>query len=303
MSTLPKSNFVFVVAEWSGGIQKDPGANVSVWCCWPTVVKSDYIRDGGSVLSFYFPSSSYPREREVGAGAEWIKRITSAQWRKGRFSWRRLKSDETNVFQLLTDRWKEEEGVPVSNQTEEFPLSSNIGVDSGVYKKRLRQHKAFFFLFFFFPNDMENVLMRHSAVAKRRRRRIKNCKWAPESIIRAGAQDRFSSFFSASFAKPELSWSLFFFSFPNARACVCVCLPLWQIPGIKGNCVWLFLIHSPVRAVCNLFRRSCVVRLLFPPARIMMSANVCTHTIVRNIYCTGAPRPARVDEPSDCSLI
>lgn len=150
---------------------------------------------------------------------------------------------------------------------------------------------------------MENVLMRHSAVAKRRRRRIKNCKWAPESIIRAGAQDRFSSFFSASFAKPELSWSLFFFSFPNARACVCVCLPLWQIPGIKGNCVWLFLIHSPVRAVCNLFRRSCVVRLLFPPSRIMMSANVCTHTIVRNIYCTGAPRPARVDEPSDCSLI
>jgi hypothetical protein len=62
---------------------------------------------------------------------------------------------------LLTDRWKEEEeeeGVPVSNQTAEFPLSSNIGVDSGVYKKRLRQHKAFFF-FFLFPNDMENVLM------------------------------------------------------------------------------------------------------------------------------------------------
>jgi hypothetical protein len=66
---------------------------------------------------------------------------------------------------LLTDRWKEEEeGVRgVSNQTGEFPLffssfPSNIGVDSGVYKKRLRQHKAFFF-FFLFPNDMENVLM------------------------------------------------------------------------------------------------------------------------------------------------
>lgn len=67
MSTLPISRTLCSSsAEWTGE-SKDPGANVSVWC-WPTVVKSDYIRDGGSVLSFYFPSSSYPRERGGRAG-------------------------------------------------------------------------------------------------------------------------------------------------------------------------------------------------------------------------------------------
>ncbi len=140
---------------------------------------------------------------------------------------------------------------------------------------------------------MENVPMRHSAVAKRRRRRIKNCKWAPESI-RASAKDRFSSFFRI-ICKPELSWSLFFCPLFNARACVRV-FHFDNFPEWKGI-VWLV---SYSRSAPSVIYSGALVSVCFPPARIMMTANVCTHYFTRNIYCTGAPRPARVDEPSEC---